>query len=227
MIPKKIHYIWFGPHEISLITEQCIESWRKYAPGFEIIKWTESDFLDDKRIQKLLQKKQWAFASDIARLIVLKKHGGIYVDTDMELIQDINGLIDYPAFLGFESEELVANGIMGAEKNHWLVEQAYNISCSQFDKKGFMDVSPVIITNALKIRYQPVVGLKHDVMLYSEEVFYPYNPFDKSRPIPQLLFSLIKDNTLGIHHYQKGWKRSFLQRLYIYMVAKINVLTKK
>lgn len=215
MIPKIIHYIWFGDNQIPEITLECIQSWKQYASGYEIMFWSEKDFISDVRVSELLKNKKWAFAADLARLIVLKKYGGIYLDTDMELIKPIDDCLTFGCFLGFESSNWVANGIMGATKNHWLVEKAYELTCNQIDSKSEFKTSPVIITETIKTRFTPCVGLTGDLMLFDKDVFYPFNPYDEKRVRKQLMFRHITSNTIGIHHYQKSWSYTKLELLKI------------
>lgn len=226
MIPKVIHYIWFGDKCLPSLAIDCIETWKKHAPDYEIKFWTESDFRTDTRVQKLIQQKKWAFAADIARLIILRQHGGVYLDTDMELVKSIDACLDFGCFLGFESSKWVANGIMGAEKGHWLVEKAYELTCNQIDSNSEFKTSPVIITESIKTKFNPVIGLSNDVMLYDKDVFYPFNPYDPDRVRQQLLYSHITQYTLGIHHYQKSWSYSSFELLKIRLKRIVKKLAK-
>lgn len=87
MIPKKIHYIWFGGNPLPPLAERCIASWEKYMPGYEIVRWDESNFDTDccDYVREAISVKKWAFASDYARFKILYEHGGVYLDTDVEL----------------------------------------------------------------------------------------------------------------------------------------------
>ncbi len=106
MIPKKIHYCWFGRKPKPKLAEKCIASWRKYCPDYEIIEWNEDNF--DVNLnpytQMCFEQKKWAFLSDYVRLWVVYKYGGIYFDTDVELLRNPDFLLNAEAWFGFETE---------------------------------------------------------------------------------------------------------------------------
>ena len=89
MIPKKIHYCWFGKGQKPKLAEKCIESWKKYCPDYEIIEWNEDNFnLDTNGYTRYCySNKKWAYLSDFVRLCVVEEYGGIYFDTDVELLK--------------------------------------------------------------------------------------------------------------------------------------------
>lgn len=126
MIPKVIHYCWFGENPKNELIENCIKSWKKYAPNFEIIEWNESNFNVNKYLysQQAYESKKYAFVSDVARFDILYNQGGIYLDTDVELIKPIDEFLDNRLFMGYDQKDLVASGlIMGAEKGHPLLQK--------------------------------------------------------------------------------------------------------
>ena len=96
-IPKKIHYCWFGRNEIPEKTLRCIESWKKYCPDYEIIQWNEDNYDINKipYMKDAYKEKKWAFVSDYARLDVIYQYGGIYLDTDVELVNSLDDLLEY------------------------------------------------------------------------------------------------------------------------------------
>ena len=121
MIPKIIHYCWFGKGEKSKLAKKCIESWKKYCPDFKIIEWSEDNFdvnlIDYTRFTH--KNKLYAYLSDYVRLWAIFNHGGIYFDTDVELIKPLDDLLVLSGYLGFESDEFINTGIgFGAEKNN-------------------------------------------------------------------------------------------------------------
>ena len=105
MIPKKIHYCWFGRNPKPALAEKCIASWKKYCPDYEIIEWNEDNFdLDCNGYTRYCyDNKKWAFLSDFVRLEVISRHGGFYFDTDVELLRSPNEFLGYGAFYGFEN----------------------------------------------------------------------------------------------------------------------------
>lgn len=118
MIPKKIHYCWFGRGEKPKLAKKCIQSWKKYCPDYEIIEWNEDNFDIDQYpyLRWCYDNKKWAFLSDFARLLVVYQNGGIYFDTDVELIKTPDELLGCNAFFGFENDKNIATGLgFGAE----------------------------------------------------------------------------------------------------------------
>lgn len=128
MIPKIIHYCWFGRGELPQMAKNCIASWHKHMPDWEYKLWNEDNF-DINSIpyaREAYEAKKYAFVSDVARLIALKEEGGVYLDTDVKVFKSFNPLLDYHAFAGFEGckRVLVATCVMGSEPNsEWVQEQ--------------------------------------------------------------------------------------------------------
>ena len=113
MIPKTIHYCWFGRGELSTKAKKCIQSWKKYCPDYEIIEWNEDNFdvNQNEYTKKVYAEKKFAFLSDYARLKIVYEQGGIYLDLDVEIIKPFCDLLDNKAFFGFENNEYVASGL--------------------------------------------------------------------------------------------------------------------
>ena len=109
MIPKVIHYIWLGGAPLSPLIEKCIESWKKQCPDYEIKRWDESnlDIGKYKFAKEAYDAKNWAFASDVFRYDVLYNNGGIYLDTDVELLKPLDEFLKYNFFAGFEDDETI------------------------------------------------------------------------------------------------------------------------
>lgn len=121
MIPKKIHYCWFGRNEKPKLFEKCYKSWKKYCPDYEIIEWNEDNFdlsACPLYVRQAYEAKKWAFVTDYVRLKVVYDNGGIYLDTDVELKKNLDFLLDNKAFFGFERGKYIATGLgFGAEKD--------------------------------------------------------------------------------------------------------------
>ncbi len=125
MIPKVIHYCWFGRNPKSKLMQRCISSWRKFCPDYEIIEWNEDNFEIANNIyaKQAYDEKQWAFVTDYARLWIIYSQGGIYLDTDVELIKPLDDLLEKKAFFGFEDKKSINTGLgFGAEKGNKFVE---------------------------------------------------------------------------------------------------------
>lgn len=126
MIPKIIHYCWFGGNPKPQLAEKCISSWKKYCPDWKIIEWNESNFDVNRNgyTKMCIEQKKYAFLSDFVRLFVVAEHGGVYFDTDVELLRPIDALLEYEAFFGFETPEYVASGLGFGSVSHGTAIEA-------------------------------------------------------------------------------------------------------
>ena len=124
MIPKKIHYIWFGKGEKNDRIKHCIESWEKYLPDYEIIEWNEEkfDIAYNDFTKKAYENEKWAYVSDVARLWVLYNEGGIYMDTDVEVYKPLDELLNQEAFIGFEDTNYLSTATIGTEKGNPVIK---------------------------------------------------------------------------------------------------------
>ena len=124
MIPKIIHYCWFGRGEKPELAKKCIASWRRFCPDFEIREWNE-DNCGDLAIPFMAEAyaaKKYAFASDVMRLVVLEQYGGVYFDTDVEVLRDISPLLEDEGFIGFENDQFVNSGqVLAAIPHHPVI----------------------------------------------------------------------------------------------------------
>ena len=128
-IPKVIHYCWFGPKKMSLASRMCIASWHYFLPNYRFILWNENNFdihSHEFTKQAYLHKK-YAFVSDYVRMYALKKEGEIYLDTDVEVLQSFDSLINYNFFIGLEGRKSFGSSVIGAKKDHWLPNKMLNI----------------------------------------------------------------------------------------------------
>ena len=124
MIPKKIHYIWFGKGEKNERVKHCIESWKKYLPDYEIIEWNEDNFDINYNdfTKSAYENKKWAFVSDVARLWVLYNEGGIYMDTDVEVYKPLDEFLNNEGFTGFEDVHYPVTATLGAVKGNPVIK---------------------------------------------------------------------------------------------------------
>ena len=126
MIPKVIHYCWFGGNPMPKLAKKCIKSWKKYLPDYEIIEWNESNFDINccNYVKEAYQEQKFAYVSDYARLKIIYDNGGIYLDIDVEIIKPLDDLLKYDSFFGFENPEFIATGLgFGAVKHNKIVKQ--------------------------------------------------------------------------------------------------------
>lgn len=207
MIPKKIHYCWFGGNEKPKTVEKCIASWRKYCPDYEIIEWNEENFdvQQNPYIKYCYDNKKWAFLSDLARLLVVCEHGGIYFDTDVELVRKPDFLLEYGAFYGFETPEYVATGLgFGAQAHHPTIESMIDeYSKLEADESGKF---PTITCPNLNTQALLPFGLKKNgekQLLLENALILPIeymNPYDDPKGILNKT-----ENTVSVHWYSKSW----------------------
>lgn len=204
MIPKIIHYVWLGGKALPPLEKKCITSWIKHNPDFKIQRWDENNLsIDDPVYLKAYQKKQWAYCSDYARLKVLHAHGGIYLDTDIEIIKSLDDLLTSKCFLGRENPNDLNGAVIGAIKGHPFIFDVFKATKESL-KSDFVPI-PRILNFVYNYEKYP------DVMIYPEKYFYPYNPFYKD--IKLLLFCDIEDDTYAIHHWNYSWKPTLTKRV--------------
>lgn len=206
MIPKIIHCCWFGRGEKPKLAQKCIASWKKYCPDYEIIEWNEENFhiQNYPYAQYCFENNNWAFLSDFVRLVVVSEYGGLYFDTDVELLKSPDELLRYEAFYGFENSTNVATGLgFGAEAHHPTIEamkQQY-LALKADERGGF----PLVVCPALNTAALLTFGLKLDGSRQNvggAEVLPPdyLNPYDD--PTGQLNTT---KNTISVHWYSKSW----------------------
>ncbi|SMD36472.1 Glycosyltransferase sugar-binding region containing DXD motif-containing protein [Reichenbachiella faecimaris] len=175
MIPKILHYCWYGPNELSELNKRCIESWKTIMPEYEIMKWDETNSKMDLPFMKgAYKKKRFGYLIDHTRLYALSKHGGIFLDLDFMALQSFNRLLDHTFFLGMIKEEEVGMGIIGCETNNPHILQIMKVY-EDLDK--FQDIpSTAIATNYFKSQnlHANFNSVENDVAFYPKEFFYNY-----------------------------------------------------
>lgn len=208
MIPKIIHYCWFGRGEKSKTIKKCMKSWKKKCADYEIIEWNEDSFdINSHPFCKAAYEDQnWAFVSDYVRLYALRHYGGIYLDTDVEVTKSLDKFLNHAVFMGFEDGKNVANGlIFGSEKNHPLLK----VLMDDYDRLVYLpDDINFRMTNTNTERTTKILigkGLKQNNQLQSFEgiTIYPkeyFCPLD----INTLLLHKTRE-THSIHWYEGAW----------------------
>lgn len=206
VIPKKIHYCWFGKGEIPEQFQRNIETWKKYCPDYEIIRWDESnyDYTKNEYMRQAYESKRWGFVPDYARLDIIYTHGGIYLDTDVEIIKSFDSLLQYSMFCGFENEKFIALGLgFGAVAGNKVLQKMMDMynELEFFKKDGTQNLvaSPVYQTQALESIGVQLNGCtqEHDeCKVFSREYFAPFNGYG---------FGAITPNTFSIHQYAATW----------------------
>ncbi len=207
MIPKIIHYCWFGHHKKPKLVRKCIASWKKYMPDWEIREWNEETYDVNKNqyMQDAYRQKKWAFVVDYARFDILNRFGGIFFDTDVELLRPISGsILAYEAFSGLEQPGRVAPGLVyGSVPGQKMLKEIM----SAYEGKTFGEQIDGRIVNIVDIVSDIFRknGLKDDgkfqvveqVAIFPQDYFCCFNfetqGFDKT------------ENTVSIHHYSASW----------------------
>lgn len=184
MIPKIIHYVWLGNKPKPKKIEKCIASWYKFCSDYEINEWNETNFDINchQFVKDAYEAGNYAFASDVIRLIVLYRFGGIYVDSDVELLRPLDTLLDNKAFVGFETYEYVNSGqILGTEKNNPII----NEHLGQYDTLKYNESNALSEITCPKLLTELLLskGLKPNnrEQIVSGMHIYPsdyFNPFD-------------------------------------------------
>ena len=207
MIPKIIHYCWFGRGEKPELAKKCIASWKKFCPDFEICEWNEDncDYLAMSFMAEAYAAKKYAFVSDVMRLVVLEQYGGVYFDTDVEVLRDISQLLIDEGFLGFENEQFVNSGQVMAAVPHQPVVQAM---IEEYKKLHFTNADgslnavgcPHLNTDVME-RFG-LVRNGREQMVAGIHVY----PADYFNPLDSVTGKLSKtENTYSIHWYSMSW----------------------
>ncbi len=220
MIPKILHYCWFGGKPEPEYVKKCIASWKRFMPEYKIIRWDENNYDTNKckYMADAYKEKKWAFVSDYARLDVIYQFGGIYLDTDVEVLKSFNSLLKENMFCGFESRDPIGYkknlpiefsvnlGLgYGAEKGHPLLMEMMDLykNLNFYNQDGSLNLIACP-------RYQTMILTKHglvannktqrlkNVIVYSPEYFCP-----QSNVTDKMLYPL--DKSYSIHHFSVTW----------------------
>lgn len=207
-IIKKIHYCWFGRNELPESAIKCIESWKKFFPGFEIIQWNEDNFDVNgcQYTREAYEKKKWAFVSDYARFKILYENGGLYFDTDVEVIKQMDDILEKGPFIGCEGKSVAAG--LGLYATPGL--DLYAAVLRSYEGESFLlkDGSPnlkTVVTRVTEVLEQhgfdkmkvKEIQEVDGVYIYPTEFFCPMD--FETRQI------YITNNTRSIHHYDNSW----------------------
>ncbi|MDR2221619.1 MAG: glycosyl transferase [Flavobacteriaceae bacterium] len=207
MIPKIIHYCWFGDQEMPAFQKQCIASWYKHLPEYQLMFWNQDNFEVSAYpfAAEAYQAKKYAFVSDVCRLVVLKQYGGIYLDTDIELLSSLNTFLKHSAFIGFEESCKLQTGLIGSavagrwieeilelykERRFILLDGRYNTTTNVDLVTDWMEQKGIVLNN----EYQEVADY---FALYPSDFFCAKSHIDGSIT-PTV-------NTVAIHHFSGSW----------------------
>ncbi len=206
MIPKIIHYCWFGGNPLPQDAQQFIKSWKKHLPDYKIIEWNEENFdiNCNQYCKEAYEAKKYAFVSDLARLHALCNYGGIYFDTDVEVLKSLDDLLIHKAFGGFENINSIGTAVIGCEKGFNLFEEFLDV---YKDKKFLNDdgtydntANVVYLTQICEKNGFKANNQKQNVngfMIYPKEYFSP-----KDYDVDKIITT---PNSYTIHHFAYSW----------------------
>lgn len=206
MIPKIIHYCWFGKGEKNKLLVECIESWKKY--DFEIIEWNEENYDINKNfyLKENYENKNYAFVSDYVRLDILNKYGGVYLDTDQKITKEFpEEFFQNDAVFTFLFDCLISGGMIACKKESNIISELLRIYDSL---KELKNLNNELITNyflnnlkfKLNGKTQKIIFKGENIKIYSKNFF----------SIPS--FWLVKNN-YSIHYFENSWKAKKSKKL--------------
>lgn len=207
-IPKKIHYCWFGRGEMPELAINCINSWKKYLPDYELFLWNEDNFdiNCNQYVKEAHDAKKYAFVTDYVRLHALYHHGGIYMDTDVEVLKPLDKFLEHNFFIGCEKYDLIQTGLIGSLPKNLIVEKILNY---YDDKKFVMNdgslnllPNPQVFTPIFSEDYGWVPQNTYQT-LSDEIVVYPIDYFCAKDWKTGKVY--ISENTHTIHHFSGSW----------------------
>lgn len=206
-IPRIVHYCWFGRGEKPKIVERCMRSWYKHLGGYEMMEWNEDNFdiAAIPYVQEAYEARKFAFVSDYVRLYALYRHGGIYLDTDVEVVRPLDSLLHHRAFSGFEDEHYLQSGTMGAAAEHpWI-----GALLQDYEKRSFLladgtydmttntaVISAICSKDGLQLNGQ-YQELSHGTAFYPRTYFSPYDYINGG--------NYITSDSYTIHHFAQSW----------------------
>lgn len=208
MIPKIIHYCWFGRNPLPKLAIKCIKSWKKYCPDYEIIEWNEDNFdisVAPLYVRQAYETKKWAFVTDYVRLWAMVNFGGVYMDTDVEVVKPLDDFLQHKAFSGFEDDIHIPTGIMASEQDFPLFKSflAFYDDAEFIKSDGSLNmVTNVAIMTDMCLKRGLIQNgqfqLVEDFALYPKEFFCPVsygtNVLERT------------DNTAAIHWFAGSWQ---------------------
>lgn len=211
-IPRILHYVWVGPKPIPAQVEAIVAQWRQVMPDYEVRSWTNADLdFSIPYIRDAMAARAWNRVSDYVRMTALRQHGGIYLDTDVEVVRSFDPLLHHGCFLGFQLEEhdsnLVNGAVLGARAGHWLPTEAGRALDRMNGAENVGSFSgPGLLTQLLRQHglagYVPEGCDIEGVFVCPKAYFYPYSWEETFDP------SMVTDETFAIHHWDNTWNPS-------------------
>ncbi len=198
MIPRKIHYIWLGGNKKTSLVNICINSWKEKLVDYELIEWNESNLnLDEiaeqnRFFRECRKRKLWAYMADYLRLLILYREGGIYMDTDVQVLKSFDPLLELHSFIGYEAKGYIGTGVIGAQKGSAAIKAFLDFYETDIWNCKLFTIPQVITT---------VMGRNSElpITVYPQSWFAPYDPYDEYHD------SDIQAETICVHWFNAGW----------------------
>ena len=205
-IPKIIHYCWFGNQPIPKILTYCINSWQEKMPDYELKLWNESNIdFDCEFVERAYQDKKWAFVADYVRLKVVYEYGGIYLDTDMLMLEPLDFFLDQQCFFVAEHSKSIGVGVFGAQKNDTFIKRC--MKKYHAEDLQFIPI-PKIVSDCFVEEYNSPRSFVKDIFLQDLTIYEPeyfYNlPYKKLFDIHHYN-KYVTAKTFGIHLWHGSW----------------------
>lgn len=208
MIPKIIHYCWFGGNPLPEDVKTYIATWRKFCPDYEIKEWNETNFDINccAYVKEAYEAKKWAFITDYVRLKVMYDYGGVYMDADVEVCKPLDNLLQYNAWSGFESKTKIPTGTFAScRENKWV---GYLLSYYEnrhfINEDGSYDTTTNVetITKMTKEKYD--VELNNTFQIFGDNyVLFPFDYLCAKSFMDGKIYKT--ENTYTIHHFSGSW----------------------
>ena len=191
-IPKVIHYVWVGDSPLTPLAQKCLKSWQEHLPDYEFRFWNENNIpMDNEFVKTMYERKRWAFVADYVRFWALQNEGGIYLDTDTEVLKPFDDLLTHSAFFGQTKDGMTAAGVIGAVPSHPVISKILSVYEDYFSVPEER-TSPQIVTSVLAENSFP------DVSVYDYRYF---NPCDDGEKCTSEKLALAYTN----NHWAESW----------------------
>lgn len=230
-IPKIIHYCWFGEKDKPKKVKKCIESWHKNLKGYKFMEWNEDNFdiNCNSYVRQAYDEKKYAYVSDYARILALYNYGGIYMDTDVEVLKPYDDILGNTCVLGFEEENYIATSFMAVVPEHSLIKEFIDRykNLEFYNDKGSLDLTTNVqrLTSILEdkglLRDSIYQVIDYDISIYPQDYFSPYD-------YGNCIYNNTT-NTYCIHHFIVSWLpwtakvKKAIKKLVIPIIGKSNM----
>ena len=201
VVPKIVHFNWFGGKPFTELVKHCTESWKKHLPGYEIVCWNEENFKIEEKcvfVREAYAAKRYAFVSDYVQAWALREFGGIYIDSDVELLKSLDRFLHHRAFIGFQEAGLPFTALWGCEKGHYFSKML----CSEYEaKSAFVEEINTEIVSRLLVEHYGVDANSDSMQHLSDGlILYPSDYFCVD-------FDLYRfaEHNYARHHFNTSW----------------------